>query len=111
MKKMVNGVEVEMSTEEAAAFVAQQAADAAIVVVPQEVTMRQARQALILAGKLDTINQALQGMQGTPGELARAEWEYSITVQRNRPLVLSLGAALGMSSADLDALFVQAATL
>lgn len=79
--------------------------------VPQEVTMRQARQALILAGKLDTINQALQGMRGTPGELARAEWEYSITVQRNRPLVLSLGAALGMSSADLDALFVQAATL
>lgn len=79
--------------------------------VPTEVTMRQARQALILAGKLSTVNAALASMTGTAGELARAEWEYSIAVQRNRPLVLSLGAALGMSSADLDALFVTAKSL
>lgn len=111
MKKIVNGVEVDMSAEEAAAVQAEWDAAAVAVHAPPEVTMRQARQALILAGKLATVNAALAGMTGTAGELARAEWEYSIAVQRHRPLVLSLGAALGMSSADLDALFIQAASL
>lgn len=76
--------------------------------IPQEVTMRQARQQLIKTGKLAAVNAALAGMAGEAGELARAEWEYSTVVQRNRPLVLTLGSALGI---DLDAMFIAAAAL
>lgn len=76
--------------------------------VPQEVTMRQARQQLIKTGKLAAVNAALAGMAGEAGELARAEWEYSTVIQRNRPLVLTLGSALGI---DLDAMFIAAAAL
>lgn len=85
--------------------------DAALVVVPREVTMRQARQALILAGLDEAVEAALAAMPGTPGKLARAEWERSQTVQRNRPLVLQMGTALGLTSAQLDQLFITASQL
>lgn len=85
--------------------------DAALVVVPREVTMRQARQALILAGLDEAVEAALAAMPGTPGKLARAEWEHSQTVQRNRPLVLQMGTALGLTSAQLDQLFITASQL
>lgn len=85
--------------------------DAALVVVPREVTMRQARQALILAGLDEAVEAALAAMPGTPGKLARAEWERSQTVQRTRPLVLQMGTALGLTSAQLDQLFITASQL
>lgn len=85
--------------------------DAALVVVPREVTMRQARQALILAGLDEAVEAALAAMPGTPGKLARAEWERSQTVQRTRPLVLQMGTALGLTSAQLDQLFIAASQL
>jgi hypothetical protein len=79
--------------------------------VPQSVTKRQAVQALILAGLDDDVEAQLAGIPGVQGKLARAEWRESNTVERNRPLVAQLGAALGLSSAQLDALFIQAAGL
>jgi hypothetical protein len=79
--------------------------------VPKHVTMRQATQALILAGKIDAVNAAIAAIPGLQGALARAEWEKSQLVERNRPLVLAMGAQLGMSAADLDQLFITAAGL
>jgi hypothetical protein len=76
--------------------------------VPKSVTMRQACQALTIVGKLDDVNAALAAMQGLAGELARIEWEKSQVVERNRPLVLSMGAMLGMSTSDMDQLFIMA---
>lgn len=84
---------------------------AAPAVVPQAVAMWQARQALLGAGLLDAVNAALASMPGAAGEAARIEWEYSNTVQRNRPLVQSMAAALGLTDAGLDALFIAAAVL
>lgn len=85
--------------------------DAAQVVVPREVTMRQARQALILAGLDESVESAVDAIPGVAGKLARAEWDKSQTVQRNRPLVNQLGAALGLTPQQIDALFITAATL
>ena len=79
--------------------------------VPEAVTMRQARLALLSAGKLATVNAAIAGMTGAQGEAARIEWEFSSEVKRNQPLVLSMGQALGMSGGQLDALFTAAAKL
>lgn len=79
--------------------------------VPQSVTMRQARIALYNAGKLSTVNAAIAGMAGAAGDAARIEWEFSSAVERNKPLVASLGAVLGMDGAALDLLFIAAEAL
>lgn len=78
---------------------------------PQVVTMRQARLALVQAGLLAQVNTAVAAMPGAAGDTARIEWEFSGTVERHRPLVQALGAALGLTDAQLDDLFRLAATL
>ena len=76
-----------------------------------KVTMRQARLALLGAGKLPAVNAAIAAMQGAQGEAARIEWEYSQEVQRDRGLVTALGSQLGMTEQELDALFTAAAAI
>lgn len=78
--------------------------------VPQEVTMRQARLALAAAGKLADVATAIDGLSEPDKTAANITWEYSQTVERKNPFVLTLGAALGLDSDALDALFVDAAT-
>ena len=105
---------VPFTAEEETTWAAEQAARAAaalIPVIPQEVTMRQARLALLAAGKLAAVNSAIAGMTGTAGDAARIEWEFSSEVKRNQQLVISLGEALGMTAAQLDSLFIAASTL
>lgn len=80
-------------------------------VVPAAVTMRQARLALFQAGKLSLVNTAVASMQGAQGEAARIEWEFSNEVQRAQPLVAALAPVLGMTSAQIDQLFITAAGL
>ena len=75
--------------------------------VPQEVTMRQARLALLGAGLLDNVNSAI----ATAGQAALIEWEFANSVVRGSPFITQLGAALGMTDAQIDALFVAAAGL
>lgn len=79
--------------------------------VPQEVTMRQARLALNAIGKLSAVDAAIAAMPEPTKTQAQITWEFSSMVQRSQPLVLSLGSALGLSSADIDQLFVTADTL
>lgn len=79
--------------------------------IPAFVTMRQARLALLGAGMLAQVNAAVAAMTGVQGDAARIEWEYSQEVQRGKALVQALGPALGLSAAQLDALFVAAKAL
>ena len=81
-------------------------------VVPSAVTMRQARLALLGAGLLDDVDTAIASIQDeTTRRAAQIEWEFSNEVQRNNSFTALLGAGLGLSSAQIDALFIQAATL
>jgi hypothetical protein len=80
-------------------------------VVPQAVTMRQARLALHGAGLLPLVDAAIDSMPEPVRSAARIEWEYSQEVQRHRGFVAQLGAALGLDDAALDGLFVAAAQL
>lgn len=100
--------ERDATAEEIAEVEARQAAPPP---VPQAVSMRQARLALLGAGMLATVNSTISGMTGAAGEAARIEWEYSGEVQRHKQLVASLGPALGLTDAQLDQLFITAATL
>lgn len=79
--------------------------------LPKEVTMRQARLALLSVGILSEVNSAINSMPSPQKEEAQIEWEYSNSLLRTNPLVLALGPALGMSSDQLDQLFVLASTL
>ena len=79
--------------------------------IPQSVSMRQARLALLGAGLLDAVDAAIAGMTGTEGRAAQIEWEYASEVVRTSALVAGMGAALGMTDEQLDDLFLQASTL
>lgn len=86
-------------------------ADPVVPAIPEVVTMRQARLALLRTGMLATVNNAIAGMAGTDGDAARIEWEYAQEVRRDSSLVQALASTLGMSESQLDSLFIQAATL
>lgn len=77
--------------------------------VPQSVTMRQARLALLDAGLLDDVDTAIAAIPD-PVERRKAEvtWEFSSEVERTQPFVLMLAPALGLNDAALDALFIDA---
>lgn len=79
--------------------------------IPCSVDMRQARLALLGAGLLTAVNEALAAMPGIEGEAARIEWEFAAQVVRESPLVVGLASALGLTEAQLDALFISAAVL
>ena len=79
--------------------------------VPQEVTMRQARLALLAAGKLSGVEAAIASLPEPHRTAASIEWEYSNSLQRNNQFVSQLGAALGLDDAGIDALFIAAAKL
>lgn len=78
---------------------------------PDEVTMGQARLALHDMGRLQAVEAALAAMPEPARKRARIEWDYRPTVRRDSPLVVQLGAALGLDSAALDDLFTHAAAL
>lgn len=81
------------------------------VQAPTVVTMRQARLALLSQGLLSNVDAAIAALPEPDKSAAQIEWEYSQTVERNRPFVQTLGAALGLDDSQLDALFVLAETL
>lgn len=77
-----------------------------------EVSMRQARLALLGAGLLNAVGTALSGIKDPMArQAAQIEWEYSTTVHRHGALVGQLAPALGITDSQLDDLFTQAATL
>ena len=79
--------------------------------IPQVVTMRQARLALLQQGLLASIQPAIDSLDEPHRSGANIEWEYSQEVERNRPFVELLSQALGLTDDDLDALFTLASTL
>lgn len=81
------------------------------VPVPSAITMRQARLALLGAGLLQHVNNAIDAMPGQAGEAVLIEWEYAQEVQRQSPLIGALGPALGITPEQIDQLFIAGAAL
>jgi hypothetical protein len=79
--------------------------------VPTQVSMRQARLALLAAGKLPAVDTAIAALASPQKEEAQIEWDYSSVVERDSPLMSLLGPALGLDAAALDGLFISAAVL
>lgn len=77
-------------------------------VVPETVTMRAARRALLDAGLLAQVDAAIDTLPSPQKEQARIDWEYGQVVERHSPFVAALAPALGLTDDDLDALFLAA---
>lgn len=75
--------------------------------VPTSVTPRQARLALYGAGLLDQVEANVKAIGGP----AQITWDYATTINRDDPLITQLGSSLNLTSAQIDALFSQAAAL
>lgn len=82
-----------------------------VVPVPAAVTMRQARLVMHSAGLLGPVSAAIAAMPEPAKTAATIEWEYSNELQRDHALVTALGAALGLTSSQVDDLFRAAAAL
>ena len=80
-------------------------------IVPQEITMRQARLALHDAGLLSNVVPVINSLPEPSKTKAMIEWEYSNALQRDNPFVTTLGTALGLLSDDIDNLFITASGL
>lgn len=79
----------------------------AALAIPNSVTPRQARLVLLGAGLLDAVNAALTSAGGAN----LITWEYASVINRSDPLIDAISVSLGLTSAQTDALFVQASTL
>jgi hypothetical protein len=86
-------------------------ADVPPVVIPTEVSMRQARLALFQQGKLSLIQPLIDAMTDPQKTATQISWDYATVVSRDDDLVKALSAQLGLTDADLDALFTLASTL
>lgn len=76
-------------------------------VVPQSVSPRQIRQALTRAGLRASVEAAVAA-----GDQDTKDWyEFATFFERSNPVVAALGAALNVSDAQLDNLWILAATL
>ncbi len=83
-------------------------ADVPTVIVPQSVTRRQGRLALLEVDKLDQVEAFIDAIVD-PIERRAAQIEYEAdTWDRGNPRLQSLWTGMGGTEAELDALFVSA---
>ena len=75
--------------------------------VPQQVTVRQARLALLNAGLLDDVEVVI----AAAGREAQLEWEYAAVVDRSNPAVAAVQQQEALTDAQIDDLFREAAKL
>lgn len=75
--------------------------------VPAQATMAQTRLALLQAGLLSQVQNAI----AAASQAVQIEWEYRDAVRRNSQLVLSLTSQLGWTKEQVDDLFRLAVTL
>lgn len=82
------------------------------VVVPASITRAQAKLALLGAGLLDGVQAAIDAITDpVQRTAAQIEWDDRLTFDRSNPTLNALAAAMGLSTEQLDALFIAAAQL
>ena len=107
-----DGIEREMTEAEAAEFLASIPPPAPPPM--PTITARQFRLALLGLGLTGAMVEAqIATMPGTDTtrEVARIEWEYATSYQRDHQLVVMLGAALNLTEAQINNAWMEAAAL
>ena len=75
--------------------------------VPQQVTMRQARLELLKRALLDDVEAVITAA----GREAQIQWEHASVVERSNPVIAIVQQQQGMTDAQIDDLFREAAKL
>jgi len=81
------------------------------VIIPKEVSKKQARLALLSAGYYDKVIAIIDNLPEDQKTVAKIQWDDSESYQRDHPFVLMMATALGLTSDELDALFVAASEM
>lgn len=83
------------------------------VVVPQSISPRQIRLWFIQNNiPLSTVENAINSIENNVlRETTKVEWEYSPYVERNHPMINTLGAILGLIPEQIDQAFISASIL
>ena len=76
------------------------------IIIPQVITMRQARLQLLEVGLLDDV-EALVALD----RKSQIEWEYASEVYKESPLIESVKGALNLTDTQIDNMFVEASKL
>ena len=77
-----------------------------IIIIPQVITMRQARLQLLEVGLLDNV-EAIVALD----RKSQIEWEYASEVYRQSTLIESVKGALNLTDVQIDNMFVEASKL
>lgn len=78
-------------------------------IIPNVVTMAQAKLALLYAGLLEAAEQYINELPEPQKTAALIEWNHRQTLEREHPLVGQVATALELTEQQLDELFVDAA--
>lgn len=76
-------------------------------------TARQLRLSLVMNGfSLDQVGATINAIEDQQDRaLANIEWDYASQFERSHPLIAQVGAALGLTEEQIDAMWVEAAGL
>ena len=77
------------------------------VPVPQIITIRQAKLALLAAGLLDDVDTAVAAAP----RAVQIEWEYAAEVHRSWPTLAAVQVIIGLTDEQVDNLFIAGAAL
>lgn len=79
-----------------------------VVLIPQSVTRRQFKLALLGIGLLDNVEGVISA---STDRALQINWTEALDFRRDNPFVASMATALGKSEAEIDALFIAAAAI
>jgi hypothetical protein len=80
--------------------------------VPDEIPLWAFRSALVLANIPEsTVADLIAGLPEPQKTVANIQWEYGNYIVRGHPLISSLGGSLGLTSQDIDNIFITASRL
>lgn len=81
--------------------------------IPQTVSARQVRIWLIQHGiSLSQVDTAINTIEDpVVRDITKVEWEYAPYIERSHPMLIPLGAALGLSNEQIDQAFVEASNI
>ena len=86
--------------------------DVVKILIPESITKRQAKQQLLLEGKLGQVQEVIDSIADeTKRMMTQLYWDDSTEFERNHPTLVELGAALGLTEAELDMMFINASKL
>ena len=86
--------------------------DVVKILIPESISKRQARQQLLLEGKLGQVQEVIDSIADeTERMMAQLYWDDSIEFERSHPTLVELGTALGLTEAELDIMFIKASKL